>query len=353
LKCKALIIRQVDISLNLFFCLLLHPENQSLNKIGANTLSMEKNAKIYIAGHRGMVGSAIHRKLNKEGYTNIITRLSVELDLRNQHDVAQFFEQEKPDYVFLAAAKVGGIIANNTYRAEFLYENLQIQNNVIHSSYLNGVKKLMFLGSSCIYPKMAPQPLKEEYLLTGLLEPTNEPYAIAKIAGIKMCDAYRAQYGCNYISVMPTNLYGYNDNYHPENSHVLPALIRRFHEAKVQNLPDVTIWGTGSPKREFLFADDLAEACYYLMQNYNEEGLVNIGTGEDISIKDLAMLIKGIIGYGGEIKFDTSKPDGTPRKLMDVSKLHSKGWKHTIELADGIKLAYQDFLAHQSKLVSN
>jgi len=314
---------------------------------------MEKNAKIYIAGHRGMVGSAIHRKLNKEGYTNIVTRLSVELDLRNQHDVAQFFEQEKPDYVFLAAAKVGGIIANNTYRAEFLYENLQIQNNVIHSSYLNGVKKLMFLGSSCIYPKMAPQPLKEEYLLTGLLEPTNEPYAIAKIAGIKMCDAYRAQYGCNYISVMPTNLYGYNDNYHPENSHVLPALIRRFHEAKVQNLSDVTIWGTGSPKREFLFADDLAEACYYLMQNYNEEGLVNIGTGEDISIKDLAMLIKGIIGYEGEIKFDTSKPDGTPRKLMDVSKLHSKGWKHKIELADGIKLAYQDFLAHQSKLVSN
>jgi GDP-L-fucose synthase len=314
---------------------------------------MEKDAKIYIAGHRGMVGSAIHRKLDKEGYTNIITRLSAELDLRNQHDVARFFEQEKPDYVFLAAAKVGGIVANNTYRAQFLYENLQIQNNVIHSSYLNGVKKLMFLGSSCIYPKMAPQPLKEEYLLTGLLEPTNEPYAIAKIAGIKMCDAYRAQYGCNYISAMPTNLYGYNDNYHPENSHVLPALIRRFHEARVQNLPDVTIWGTGSPKREFLFADDLAEACYYLMQNYNEEGLVNIGTGEDISIKDLAILIKGIIGYEGEIKFDTSKPDGTPRKLMDVSKLHSKGWKHKIELADGIKLAYQDFLSHQAKLISN
>jgi GDP-L-fucose synthase len=314
---------------------------------------MEKNAKIYIAGHRGMVGSAIHRKLQKEGFTNIITRVSAELDLRNQNDVAQFFEQEKPDYVFLAAAKVGGIIANNTYRADFLYENLQIQNNVIHSSYLNGVKKLMFLGSSCIYPKLAPQPLKEEYLLTGLLEPTNEPYAIAKIAGIKMCDAYRAQYGCNYISVMPTNLYGYNDNYHPQNSHVLPALIRRFHEAKIENKPDVTIWGTGSPKREFLFADDLAEACYYLMQNYDEEGLVNIGTGEDISIKDLAILIKGIIGYEGEIKFDTSKPDGTPRKLMDVSKLHSKGWKHTIELEDGIKLAYQDFLSHQAKLVSN
>jgi GDP-L-fucose synthase len=314
---------------------------------------MEKSAKIYIAGHRGMVGSAIYRKLVKEGYTNFITRVSTELDLRNQNDVTLFFEQEKPDYVFLAAAKVGGIVANNTYRADFLYENLQIQNNVIHSSYLNGVKKLMFLGSSCIYPKLAPQPLKEEYLLTGLLEPTNEPYAIAKIAGIKLCDAYRAQYGCNYISVMPTNLYGYNDNYHPENSHVLPALIRRFHEAKIQNLPDVTIWGTGTPKREFLFADDLAEACYYLMQNYNEEGLVNIGTGEDISIRDLAILIKDIIGFEGEIKFDTSRPDGTPRKLMDVSKLHSKGWKHKIELAGGIKLAYQDFLAHQSKLVSN
>ena len=307
---------------------------------------MEKNAKIYIAGHRGMVGSAIHRKLTNEGYTNIVTRVSSELDLRNQNDVAKFFEQEKPEYVFLAAAKVGGIVANNTYRADFLYENLQIQNNVIHSSFLNNVKKLMFLGSSCIYPKMAPQPLKEEYLLTGLLEETNEPYAIAKIAGIKMCDAYRAQYGCNYISVMPTNLYGYNDNYHPQNSHVLPALIRRFHEAKVNDAPDVTIWGSGSPKREFLFADDLAEACYYLMQNYDEEGLVNIGTGEDLSIKDLALLIKSIIGYEGEIKFDSTKPDGTPRKLMDVSKLHSKGWKHTIELEDGIKMAYQDFLAH-------
>ena len=312
---------------------------------------MEKSAKIYIAGHRGMVGSAIYRKLEHEGFTNLITRTSLELDLRNQADVAEFFEQVKPDYVFLAAAKVGGIIANTTYRADFLYENLQIQNNIIHSSYLNQVKKLMFLGSSCIYPKLAPQPLKEEYLLTGLLEPTNEPYAIAKIAGIKMCDAYRAQYGCNYISVMPTNLYGYNDNYHPQNSHVLPALIRRFHEAKEQNFPDVTIWGTGSPKREFLFADDLAEACYYLMQNYNEEGLVNIGTGEDISIKDLAILIKGIIGYNGEIKFDSSKPDGTPRKLMDVSKLHSKGWKHKIGLSEGIKLAYQDFLSHVPKSV--
>jgi GDP-L-fucose synthase len=305
---------------------------------------MEKEARIYIAGHRGMVGSAIYRKLEKEGFHNFVTRTSATLDLRNQQQTADFFEQEKPEYVFLAAAKVGGIEANNTYRAEFLYDNLQIQNNVINSSYLSGVKKLMFLGSSCIYPKLAPQPLKEEYLLTGLLEPTNEPYAIAKIAGIKMCDAYRAQYGCNYISVMPTNLYGYNDNYHPQNSHVLPALIRRFHEAKYQNSPYVVIWGTGSPKREFLFADDLAEACYYLMQNYDEEGLVNVGTGEDISIKDLALLIKNIVGYTGEISFDTSKPDGTPRKLMDVTKLHSKGWRHKIELEEGIKLAYQDFL---------
>ncbi len=306
---------------------------------------MEKSAKIYIAGHRGMVGSAIWRKLVKEGFNNFVTRTSDTLDLRNQQQVMDFFAAEKPDYVFLAAAKVGGIVANNTYRAEFLYDNLQIQNNIIHNAYLNGVKKLMFLGSSCIYPKMAPQPLKEEYLLTGLLESTNEPYAIAKIAGIKMCDAYRDQYGCNFISVMPTNLYGYNDNYHPQNSHVLPALIRRFHEAKEQNTPSVTIWGTGSPKREFLFADDLAEACYYLMQNYDEPGLVNIGTGEDISIKDLALLVKKVVGYTGEIEFDSSKPDGTPRKLMDVSKLHSKGWKHTIELEEGIGLAYHDFLS--------
>jgi GDP-L-fucose synthase len=308
---------------------------------------LEKEAKIYIAGHRGMVGSAIHRKLMSEGFTNFVTRTSSELDLRDQKQVADFFAQEKPDYVFLAAAKVGGIVANNTYRAEFLYDNLQIQNNVIHNSYLNAVKKLMFLGSSCIYPKLAPQPLKEDYLLTGLLEETNEPYAIAKIAGIKMCDAYRAQYGCNYISAMPTNLYGYNDNYHPQNSHVLPALIRRFHEAKVNSTPTVTIWGTGLPKREFLFADDLASACYYLMQNYDEPNLINIGTGEDLSIKDLALLIKRTVGYEGEIQFDTSKPDGTPRKLMDVSKLHSKGWKHTIELEEGIKLAYQDFLGKQ------
>lgn len=305
---------------------------------------MEKSAKIYIAGHKGMVGSAIARKLQHEGFTNLITRTSAELDLRDQIAVAGFFTKEKPDYVFLAAAKVGGIVANNTYRADFLYENLAIQNNVIHNSYLNNVKKLMFLGSSCIYPKLAPQPLKEEYLLTGLLEETNEPYAIAKIAGIKMCDAYRAQYGCNYISVMPTNLYGYNDNYHPQNSHVLPALIRKFHEAKTEGKSEVTIWGTGSPRREFLFADDLANACFFLMQNYNESSLINIGTGEDVTIKELALLIKDIIGFEGALAFDSTKPDGTPRKLMDVTKLHAHGWKHTVELPEGIKLAYGDFL---------
>ena len=290
-----------------------------------------------------MVGSAIARKLKKEGYNNLVFRSSKELDLRDLNAVTEFFETEKPEYVFLAAAKVGGIIANNTYRAEFLYDNLCIQNNVIHNAYLSGVKKLMFLGSSCIYPKMAPQPLKEEYLLTGPLEPTNEPYAIAKIAGIKMCDAYRDQYGCNFISVMPTNLYGYNDNYHPENSHVLPAMIRRFHEAKINKAESVVIWGTGSPKREFLFADDLADACFYLMQTYNEPNLINIGTGEDLSIKDLAILISKIVGFEGKIDFDLSKPDGTPRKLMDVSKLHSFGWKHKIDLEEGIKLAYEDF----------
>ncbi|TAH03742.1 MAG: GDP-L-fucose synthase [Sphingobacteriales bacterium] len=308
---------------------------------------MEKKAKIYIAGHRGMVGSAIYRKLKNEGFTQLLTRTSSELDLRNQQQVNLFFEQEKPKYVFLAAAKVGGIVANNTYRADFLYENLQIQNNVIHASYVNAITKLMFLGSSCIYPKMAPQPLKEEYLLTGLLEPTNEPYAIAKIAGIKMCDAYREQYGCNFISVMPTNLYGYNDNYHPQNSHVLPALIRRFHEAKHQKLSEVVIWGTGAPMREFLFADDLAEACYYLMQSYNEAGLVNIGTGTDVSIKDLALLVKQIVGFTGDINFDTSKPDGTPRKLMDVSKLTYLGWQYTTHLKEGIALAYADFISKQ------
>jgi GDP-L-fucose synthase len=305
---------------------------------------VEKNAKIYVAGHRGMVGSAIFRKLQAEGYPNLLVRSSQELDLRNQQAVADFFAAEKPDYVFLAAAKVGGIVANNTYRADFLYENLAIQNNVIHQAYLHGVKKLLFLGSSCIYPKLAPQPLKEEYLLTGLLEPTNEPYAIAKIAGIKLCDAYRDQYGCNFISVMPTNLYGYNDNYHPENSHVLPALIRKFHEAKISGVTNVTVWGTGSPLREFLFADDLADACYFLMQEYNEAGLVNIGTGHDLSIKELALLIKEVVGFTGDLVFDTSKPDGTPRKLMDVTKLHSLGWQHRIELKEGLALAYQDFL---------
>ena len=291
-----------------------------------------------------MVGSAIYRKLIKEGYSSVITRTSAELDLRDQQAVADFFTTEKPDYVFLAAAKVGGIVANNTYRADFLYENLAIQNNAIHHSYLNGVKKLMFLGSSCIYPKLSPQPLKEEYLLTGLLEETNEPYAIAKIAGIKMCDAYRDQYGCNYISVMPTNLYGYNDNYHPQNSHVLPALIRKFHEAKVNGTPEVVVWGSGSPMREFLFADDLADACYFLMETYNENHLINIGTGVDLTIKDLALLIKKVIGFEGELTFDSTKPDGTPRKLMDVSKLHELGWNHKIELEEGIKLAYEDFL---------
>jgi len=305
---------------------------------------LEKESKIYVAGHRGMVGSAIVRKLTSLGYTNLLTRTSSELDLRNQQKVTDFFEVEKPEYVFLAAAKVGGIVANNTYRADFLYENLAIQNNIIHGSYLNKVKKLMFLGSSCIYPKLAPQPLKESYLLSGYLEQTNEPYAIAKIAGIKMCEAYRAQYGCNFISVMPTNLYGTNDNYDLVNSHVLPAMIRKFHEAKEKGTSEMTLWGTGSPMREFLHADDLAEACLFLMENYNESELVNIGTGEDVTIKNLADLVKQIIGFQGEIVWDTSKPDGTPRKLMDVSKLHGLGWHHKIALEDGIKLAYQDFL---------
>ena len=303
---------------------------------------MNKESKIYVAGHRGMVGSAIIRRLHNDGFTNIVTRTSTQLDLRNQQEVADFFANEKPEYVFLAAAKVGGIVANNTYRADFIYENVMIQSNIIHHSYLNGVKKLMFLGSSCIYPKLASQPLKEDYLLTGLLEETNEPYAIAKIAGIKMCDAYRSQYGCNFISVMQTNLYGPNDNYDLKNSHVLPALIRKFHTAKKENAASVEIWGTGSPMREFLHADDLADACFYLMQNYNEAGLVNIGVGEDITIKDLALLVKKIVGFGGELKFDTSKPDGTPRKLMDVSKLHSFGWKHKINLEEGIVGVYSE-----------
>jgi GDP-L-fucose synthase len=305
---------------------------------------LEKDLKIYVAGHRGMVGSAIVRKLTLLGYTNLLLRTSLELDLRNQQQVFDFFEVEKPEYVFLAAAKVGGILANNTYRADFLYENLAIQNNIIHASFLTKVKKLMFLGSSCIYPKLAPQPLKESYVLSGYLEETNEPYAIAKIAGIKMCEAYRAQYGCNFISVMPTNLYGTNDNYDLINSHVLPAMIRKFHEAHEKLAPEMTLWGSGLPMREFLHADDLAEACLFLMETYNKHELINIGTGEDVTIKNLAQLVKEIVGYTGEIVWDTSKPDGTPRKLMDVSKLHGLGWHHKIALKDGIKSAYQDFL---------
>lgn len=303
-----------------------------------------------MAGHRGMVGSALVRKLKSLGFDNIVSRTSKELDLTDQSQVARFFESEKPDYVFLAAAKVGGIHANNTYRADFIYENLMIQNNVIHQSYVNCVEKLMFLGSSCIYPKMAPQPLKEDYLLTGKLEYTNEPYAIAKIAGIKMCESYRLQYDCDYISVMPTNLYGPNDNYDLNNSHVLPALIRKFHEAKLSDQKEVTIWGTGSPKREFLHVDDLADACVYLMDHYDEPELINIGTGEDLSIKDLALMIKDVVGYNGDLKFDTSKPDGTPRKLMDVSKLHRCGWKHSIGLKSGIESVYHDFAEHYSEM---
>lgn len=305
---------------------------------------MNKTDKIFIAGITGMVGSAIHRKLLSEGYTHVFGTPSSELDLTNQLAVANFFAQNKPDYVFMAAAKVGGIVANNTYRAQFIYENLMIQNNIIHQCYVNNVKKMMFFGSSCIYPKMAPQPLKEEYLLTNTLEPTNEPYAIAKIAGIKMCEAYRAQYGCNYISVMPTNLYGYNDNYHPQNSHVLPALIRRIHEAKEQNNPVVEVWGTGTPLREFLFVDDLAEAAFLLMLNYNEAPFLNIGSGIEMTIQDLALCIQKIVGYIGKIHFDASKPDGTPRKLMDVSKMKALGWQPKVAIEDGILLAYNDFL---------
>jgi GDP-L-fucose synthase len=303
---------------------------------------MQKDSKIFVAGSRGMVGSAIVRKLQKEGYSNLIIRTSKELDLRDQKQVQDFFEKEKPDFVFLAAAKVGGILANNTYRADFIYENLMIQNNVIHQAYVHKVKKLMFLGSSCIYPKLAPQPLKEESLLTGLLEYTNEPYAIAKIAGIKMCEAYRDQYGCNFISVMPTNLYGPNDNYDLNNSHVLPALIRKFHTAKKEGQETVEIWGTGSPKREFLHVDDLADACYFLMQNYNEKGFLNIGVGDDITIKDLALLVKKIVDFEGELVFDNSKPDGTPRKLMDVGRLDGLGWKARIPLEEGIASVYKE-----------
>lgn len=303
--------------------------------------TLDIGSKIYVAGHNGMVGSAIVRKLQAEGFTNLLLRTSKELDLRDQSAVNSFFKKEKPEYVFLAAAKVGGIHANNIYRAEFLRDNLMIETNVIHAAYMNKVKKLLFLGSSCIYPKMAPQPLKEEYLLTGTLEHTNEPYAIAKIAGIKLCEAYRDQFNCNFISAMPTNLYGPNDNYDLQNSHVLPALLRKFHEAKVENKPFVEVWGTGSPKREFLHVDDLADACYFLMQNYNEREFVNVGTGEDISIKDLALMIKDIAGYKGELKFDTSKPDGTPRKLMDVSKINKMGWQASIQLEKGIFETYQ------------
>jgi len=316
-----------------------YPNNQLFIKISLKN-KMEKSSKIYVAGHRGMVGSAILRRLEQEGYRNFCLAGSTELDLRNQLEVNEFFRKENPAYVFLAAAKVGGILANDTYRAEFLYDNLMIEANVIHSAYKSGVKKLMFLGSSCIYPKMAPQPLQENALLTGLLEPTNEPYAIAKIAGIKLCDAYRAQYGCNFVSVMPTNLYGPNDNYHPQNSHVLPAMIRRFHEAKKAGLSSVTIWGSGMPRREFLHVDDLADACFFLMQHYNEAGFVNIGTGEDVSILELAQMVRQIVGFEGEIKNDLSKPDGTPRKLMDVSKLTAFGWKARIELGEGILSVY-------------
>jgi GDP-L-fucose synthase len=304
--------------------------------------SFEKSSKIYIAGHRGMVGSAILKALQAKGYTNFILKTSSELDLRNQKSVADFFTIEKPDYVFLAAAKVGGIVANNSFRAEFIYENIMIQSNIIHQSYLTGVKKLLFLGSSCIYPKLAPQPLKEEYLLTGLLETTNEPYAIAKIAGIKMCDAYRTQYGCNFISVMPTNLYGSNDNYDLNNSHVLPALLRKFITAKNNGETSVTIWGTGSPLREFLHAEDLADACLFLMENYNESGLINIGVGEDISILDLAKMVQKIVGFNGDIITDITKPDGTPRKLMDVSKLTNLGWNANISLEEGINKVHQE-----------
>lgn len=311
---------------------------------------MEKSAKIYVAGHRGMVGSAIVRNLQSNGYTNIITKTSAELDLRNQQAVTNFFAQNKPEYVFLAAAKVGGIVANNTLRADFLYENLAIQNNVIHNAHVHGVTKLLFLGSSCIYPKLASQPLVEESLLSGFLEPTNEPYAIAKIAGIKMCEAYRTQYGCNFISVMPTNLYGPNDNYDLTNSHVLPALIRKFHEAKTNNAPTVECWGTGSPLREFLHADDMAAACVFLMETYNENQFLNIGTGHDLTIKTLSEMVAKTVGYNGQIVWNTDKPDGTPRKLMDVSKLHNLGWHHTINLEEGIALAYTDFLENYTQL---
>lgn len=313
---------------------------------------MNKDAKIYVAGHKGMVGSAIIRKLKSEGYTNIVFRTSSELNLTRQADTEAFFAEERPDYVFMAAAKVGGIHANNVYRGQFIYENMMIQNNVIHSSYLNHVKKLLFLGSTCIYPKMAPQPLKEEYLLSGYLEPTNEPYAIAKIAGIKTCESYNRQYGVDFISVMPTNLYGPNDNYDLENSHVLPALIRKFHEAKINNEPTVTIWGSGTPMREFLHVDDLAAACFHLMQTYSGDQLVNIGTGVDVTIRELAETIQEVVGYEGELTFDATKPDGTPRKLTDVSRLHSLGYHHKINLKEGISMVYEEFASKYDEIVA-
>jgi GDP-L-fucose synthase len=311
---------------------------------------MEKKSRIYVAGSNGMVGSALVRKLKAEGFENLLVRSSRDLDLRNQREAERFFSEEKPEYVFVAAAKVGGIVANNTYRGEFLYDNLMIQNNVIHQSYRTGVKKLLFLGSSCIYPKLAPQPLREEYLLTGELEPTNEPYAIAKIAGIKMCDAYRAQYGCNFISAMPSNLYGPNDNYDLQNSHVLPALMRKFHTAKEKNAPFVEVWGSGAPRREFLHVDDLANACLFLMLNYNEPGFINVGTGTDVTIRELVNMVNEIFGYHGEILWDASKPDGTPRKLMDISKITKLGWSPTIRLAEGLKQIHErgDFIAFHS-----
>lgn len=308
---------------------------------------MEKSSRIFIAGHRGMVGAAIGRKLRQQGFTQIIERTSAELDLRNQQAVNHFFATEKPEYVFLAAAKVGGILANNRFRAEFLYDNLLIESNIIHASYINAVQKLLFLGSSCIYPKLAPQPLKEEYLLTGLLESTNEPYAVAKIAGIKLCETYRDQYGCNFISAMPTNLYGQGDNYHLQHSHVIPGMLHKFHDAKTRHASFVEVWGTGKPLREFMYIDDLAEACVFLMQHYDEKLFLNIGTGEEVSIGQLAEIIKAVVGFEGEIQFDDSKPDGTPRKLMDSSRIHALGWKHTIPLEQGLKKAYQFFLTEK------
>ena len=310
---------------------------------------MDQNSKIYIAGHNGMVGSALLRYYSSMGFQNIVTRNSQELDLRNQVQVQNFFGSEKPEFVILAAAKVGGIWANSTYKGTFIYDNLMIQNNVIHQAYINKVKKLLFLGSSCIYPKMATIPLKEEALLTGKLEPTNESYAIAKIAGIKMCDAYRDQFGCDFISVMPSNIYGPNDNYDLKNSHVLPALIRKFHEAKLNGDSEVVVWGSGTPMREFLYVNDLADACYFLFDNYSEPGFINVGTGMDITIKDLALLIIELVGYTGNITFDNTKPDGTPRKVMDISKLSALGWSPEISLKDGLILTYDDFKSNYAK----